>query len=538
MSQETQALAGIDGRQGGVYLSSQERSTHLHVIGGSGSGKSFFLDSLMRQDARYGSGFCLIDPHGTLAARFLEWAHLGRVGDYRDIHLLQPSRSEYSFGFNPLRFGDFTADELAYAVESFVGAVAAVWGVENMTETPRLERQLTTLVTVLQANGLTLAEAEEVTRPGQENYQRQLLAAVENPAVAQAFEELIEMRSRERNERLESTLNRLFAFLASPVIRRMVGQTEHLLDTRALMDDQDILIVDLSPAGGSPSGRGVVSAKQARMIGTLLVNDLFLAAQTRENPDEPFYLYVDECYDYLTPDVTRILFEARKMGLHLTLAHQDISQLESRGQAIYKGVMSGARTKVLFAPTVQSDAELFVREILTTRLDPTRLKPIGSPAVTGHRIIELHNSSDSTSESYGTSTGVSEATASTSGSGLSVGEVFSHLLTEDGEVYREGESGSSSTSTFDSTTDTTSYSQNCYRQSGYSHSSGTSEALMPIIEQVYTQTYSIEEQVIEVGTLLRTLPRQRAILSRMSGEVVEFRTVTISRSLRTGAPRW
>jgi len=45
--------------------------THKHVIGGSGAGKSKFLEWLIRQDVKSGKGFCVIDWHGTLSSHAL-----------------------------------------------------------------------------------------------------------------------------------------------------------------------------------------------------------------------------------------------------------------------------------------------------------------------------------------------------------------------------------------------------------------------------------------------------------------------------------
>jgi len=49
-----------------VRLTPEEREAHMHVIGSSGSGKSKFLEQMIREDLGNRQGFCLIDPHGTL----------------------------------------------------------------------------------------------------------------------------------------------------------------------------------------------------------------------------------------------------------------------------------------------------------------------------------------------------------------------------------------------------------------------------------------------------------------------------------------
>ena len=54
-----------DGTKG--YLPAELRQqTHMHVIGGSGKGKSKFLEHILRQDIHEAQGLCLLDWHGTL----------------------------------------------------------------------------------------------------------------------------------------------------------------------------------------------------------------------------------------------------------------------------------------------------------------------------------------------------------------------------------------------------------------------------------------------------------------------------------------
>ena len=43
-----------------------DRRTHFYVVGASGTGKSKFLEWLIRQDVAKGNGFGVIDPHGDL----------------------------------------------------------------------------------------------------------------------------------------------------------------------------------------------------------------------------------------------------------------------------------------------------------------------------------------------------------------------------------------------------------------------------------------------------------------------------------------
>ena len=57
---------GYDALKRPIHLDPSDRKSHMHVIGSSGSGKSKFLEWMIRGDLRNHQGFCLLDPHGTL----------------------------------------------------------------------------------------------------------------------------------------------------------------------------------------------------------------------------------------------------------------------------------------------------------------------------------------------------------------------------------------------------------------------------------------------------------------------------------------
>lgn len=54
-------------REEPVILRESARTMHLAVMGGTGVGKSYFLENLIRQDIAHGTGFAVFDVHGDLA---------------------------------------------------------------------------------------------------------------------------------------------------------------------------------------------------------------------------------------------------------------------------------------------------------------------------------------------------------------------------------------------------------------------------------------------------------------------------------------
>src|SRR3977135_2969895 len=94
-------MLGFDGCARPIHLQPDDRLIHTHVIGSSGSGKSKFLEWMMRQDLKNRQGFCLIDPHGKLYDDVV--AYCARHVLDREIVLLDVSSPDSIVGFNPFQ---------------------------------------------------------------------------------------------------------------------------------------------------------------------------------------------------------------------------------------------------------------------------------------------------------------------------------------------------------------------------------------------------------------------------------------------------
>ena len=103
------------------------------------------------------------------------------------------------------------------------------------------------------------------------------------------------------------------------------------------MDDGRILIVNLS--------KGRIGEDGSRMLGSLLVTSLQLAAMSRADvPEEErrdFFVYIDEFQNFATESFATILSEARKYRLSLTMANQYLAQMdEATRDAVFGNVGS------------------------------------------------------------------------------------------------------------------------------------------------------------------------------------------------------
>ena len=503
-----------------IALTDEERSRHIHILGASGAGKSKLMESMIRADITAGRGLCLIDPHGTLAAPVLAWCAATGIDRHRRIHAIEPGDLAWCAGFNPLRLDGET--ETAVRVDAMVAACAQVWGGENPSSTPLLKKCLRAVFYTLAVRGLTLAEAPLLTN-SESDQRRELISDLPDPVFDAVWRDFHALSRREFFEQFGSTNNRMLEFLSSPVVRRIVGQRDRVLDLKSVMDNSEIVIVNLA-------SRGAVSPDNTRLLGTLLTSELFLQA-LRRDPEtakrRPFTLYIDECYDFLTADIERMLDQTRKFGLHLVLAHHRLSQLRNRSESIYSGVMAGGQTKIVFGGLMDDDAEVMAREVLRTSFDLERPKHVlDKPVVVDEVPFWLESETTSTSWSNTTTAGGSSGGGNTSGLSDGLTETF------DLEGNVTGSSGFAGTgsSSADSWSESWSESVN----SGGGRTTGRSQTLKPVRQMMPTAVYSLEEAQHLAIVRLRELPNQKAIVRRRGKPPVEIKTPFVGMPLASG----
>lgn len=116
------------------------------------------------------------------------------------------------------------------------------------------------------------------------------------------------------------------------------------LDFGDILNSQKILLVKLA--------QGSIGEENSYLLGTLFVTKLHQAAQSRQNlPPEkrtPYYFYIDEFQNFITPSMSAILSGARKYGLGLILAHQDLDQLAAKDIELANSVLSNPSIRICF----------------------------------------------------------------------------------------------------------------------------------------------------------------------------------------------
>lgn len=296
-------------------LKRSDRSRHLYIIGQTGVGKSGLLELLTISDIYSPYGFAIIDPHGDYAQHMLERIPPERA---KDVIYFNPADTDFPLAFNPLEVYDprlrtHTSSELVGVLKRMF---ENSWG-------PRLEYILRySILALLDYPGATMLDIVRMLT--EKKFRLDVLKHVVDPVVRNFWEiEFASWNDKFASEAVAPILNKVGAFTANPLVRNIIGQPKSSFNIRQIMDENKILIVNLS--------RGLVGEDNAALLGALLVTKIQLAAMSRADmPAEqrtPFYLYVDEFQNFATDSFATILSEARKYGLNLTVANQYTAQM-------------------------------------------------------------------------------------------------------------------------------------------------------------------------------------------------------------------
>ncbi len=314
-----------------------ERSTHCYVIGATGTGKSSLLHNLIVQDIQEGRGVGVIDPHGDLIESVLPFTK----DRAEKVVLIDPSREDALVSFNPLepKEGFSTEEQVAKLILAFRRIWEDSWG-------PRMEDILRHTLELLIVHKLTLNEFERVFTDG--DFRGLLISKTKDERLAGYFKYRYEvLPEREKSTWVESSLNKVSAFLADCRVRLLLSQEKSTFDIGKLMNKQGILLVNLCKGrlGGN-----------ADLLGALLMATIEMATLSRKKEERTsFYLYIDEFQNIATESFAVLMNEARKFGLSLTLAHQSLAQLS---RELAEQIISSAGTQVYFRSHVRMRRDL------------------------------------------------------------------------------------------------------------------------------------------------------------------------------------
>lgn len=493
-------LGQLAGRPDGLPFSRTQRDKHLYVCGGTGTGKSKFLEHLIRQDIKQWRkskcGLLLLDPHGNLYDSLIEW--LAWNEDILDVPVIPIDlrRDDWVVSYNLLRQRKLA--DPAVLVDNITDAMAYVWGQGGTDRTPLFARWAGNVISALYEKQYTLIEAEHLIAHHAKQLRYMMTADLKNQASRQDWQFAGTLSPKDFEAQIGSTVNRLQRFIRNQTMRAMFGQKDASLDFGEALEKGSIILVSLA------TERAKVSKENAELFATLLLSDLWTAAQERGKRDgiKPMYIYLDEFQRFVTPTIADNLDEARGFGLHLTMAHQFPNQLLDRGEngrRVYNSIMENASSKVVFRLSHEDNLSAMAKWLFMGVMNPDEIKhELYSTKVMEYR-EEMRTSY---SKGKGKSTGGGTFTGTTASTGAG-GTVFDNQE-QDARTWNESTADSSGTS------------------STWTESESESETETPMLipvmgkELAHVQFRSLEEQLFRAMAVLFD-QQQRQGVARLVG---------------------
>ncbi|MDQ5943356.1 MAG: hypothetical protein QG675_124 [Patescibacteria group bacterium] len=315
----------FQGNETPIFLTQDDKRRHVYIIGQTGTGKSVLLTNMMLQDAQAGKGFCFIDPNGDEAERLL-----GRIPPERaeDVIYFSPGDTEFPVGLNIMEYDQNKPEQKDFIVQEMISMLYKLYDPTHQGFIgPQFENWFrnAALTVMSDPNGGTYIEVPRVFTD--DEFLKKKFKYLTDPTV-QAFwtNEMAQTDARTKSDMLGYFASKFGAVANNEMLRNIIGQRKSALNFRDVMDNNKILIVNLS--------KGLMGELNAKLLGMIFVIKLQVAAMSRadipENERVDFGLYVDEFQNIATDSFATILSEARKYHFNLTVANQYIEQIDEQ----------------------------------------------------------------------------------------------------------------------------------------------------------------------------------------------------------------
>jgi hypothetical protein len=293
-----------------------------------------------------GNGFTLIDPHGDLAARLASRAPESRRDDLIYLNAADP---HLEWGYNPLRH--VPPEYIALAASGLMEVLKKMWPTSWGVRMEHILRNV--LMALLEQPAASMHDILRIF--SDKDFRTRIARTLKNRTVRRFLEmEYEKFTPSYRVDAAAPIQNKVGAFLADPMLDRMLSSPKRELRVRQVMDKGQVLIVNLA--------KGRIGDDSSSLLGGLLVTTIGLAAYTRADTPpamrRDFFVYIDEFQSFTTLALANMLSELRKYRIGFTIAHQYMQQLSPE---IRHSILGNIGTVISFRVGVE-DAPYLAKE--------------------------------------------------------------------------------------------------------------------------------------------------------------------------------
>src|SRR6056297_227638 len=340
-----------------IRIKKGDRRRHTYMIGKSGTGKSSLIANMAIQDIANGEGVGVLDPHGDLIEDIIKRIPPERA---EDVIVFATGDTERPLGLNLIEYDERYPEQKTFVVNEIIKIFDKLYDLKS-TGGPMFEQYMRNALLLIMSDpesGSTLLEVPRVLADS--DFRNMKLEKCNDPTVVDFWRKQAEKAGGEAAlaNIVPYITSKLTQFVSNDLMRPIIGQQESSFNVRDVMDEQKILLIDLS--------KGKVGEMNAFLLGLILVGKILMSSLSRTDMSaqqrKDFYLYIDEFQNFTTDSVNTVLSEARKYGLNLIMAHQYLGQLvQNNDTSIRDAVFGNAGTWILFKIGME-DAEVMEKE--------------------------------------------------------------------------------------------------------------------------------------------------------------------------------
>jgi hypothetical protein len=322
-------------------LPDELRTSHHHIVAGSGGGKTQALQQMILNDLEHDVAIVVIDSQGDFINKLAT-----RIDPDRLI-LIDPEHCPPALNLFAKQESE---KQIATAIELYEYIFSSLDAEMTSKQQTAYRFVSRLLMTVPKANIHTMREILEPR--GSFKYQKYIDALGET---AQSFF-LNEFESKQFAETKQQILRRLYAVLENKTLEQMLGATESRLNIGKALDSGKVILIS--------TAKGYLKQTGASLVGRIFIAQVMQSVMAREANRKRTYLYIDEFQDYA--EDSHVLFnlfeQARKYNLGLIISHQYLGQLPLKlRQSI------SANTAIKFARNVSAeDSKVMAQQMFTT----------------------------------------------------------------------------------------------------------------------------------------------------------------------------
>jgi len=347
------------------------RMKHGVIVGGTGAGKSTFLENIIAQDLsrRFGSRkMPMIIFDGKGEREFLDrlLPHIEAAGRLQDLRVLDPTHPTESARYNP-----FYALDDAY--QEHVNFIFRSFGLREDFFKGHQEAYLSDLVRILQYTGKLFNVYDVLVMALDQNVLEEQIGIAtarlkELPGISMQrrlnFEMSVRMlqrsfSDRERVEKIQGLLNELLSFLEDE-LSIVTGSYQDLLTLDDVFEKDLILFVSLNT---NRNQRAVEALGKILLQNIqLMVGKRYARTSSDRKADEPMLsVILDEFAPFAYPGFTQVLQTARGARVSFLFSFQSLPQLQRVSQAFSDEVSSAPGTKMIMNVSEENTAQWFLK---------------------------------------------------------------------------------------------------------------------------------------------------------------------------------